>query len=49
MAEKMNDFFLYPESGMIFTANETQNCGVYFLPSIGHAPTQFEYVESYTD
>jgi len=45
----INDFALYPNSGMIFTACEEEKLGAYFIPSIGQAPRWCSYIENITE
>ena len=33
-----NDCVIIPDSGLLVTASEDSKCGLYFVPSLGHAP-----------
>jgi hypothetical protein len=33
-----NDCKILPNSGLLVTASEDSKCGLYFIPSLGHAP-----------
>jgi len=34
---------------LLLAANEHQKCGIYFIPSLGHAPKFCEFVENFTE
>lgn len=46
---KTNDLKLFPDSGLILTANEHPKCGAFFIPSLGHAPNFCSFVENFTE
>ncbi|VDO35699.1 unnamed protein product [Haemonchus placei] len=45
----LNDFCRYPESGLIFMANEAPRMLQFFIPSIGTAPKWCSYLEALTE
>eukprot|EP00345_Euplotes_harpa_P011689 CAMPEP_0168335636 /NCGR_PEP_ID=MMETSP0213-20121227/11033_1 /TAXON_ID=151035 /ORGANISM="Euplotes harpa, Strain FSP1.4" /LENGTH=328 /DNA_ID=CAMNT_0008340613 /DNA_START=687 /DNA_END=1669 /DNA_ORIENTATION=+ len=45
----INDFSLYKNSGMVFTACEEEKLGSYFIPNIGNAPKWCSYIENMTE
>jgi ribosome biogenesis protein ENP2 len=45
----INDFAMYQNSGMIFTAWEEEKLGAYFIPSLGQAPKWCHYIENLTE
>mmetsp|Transcript_24421 Transcript_24421/g.53070 ORF Transcript_24421/g.53070 Transcript_24421/m.53070 type:complete len:529 (-) Transcript_24421:62-1648(-) len=45
----INHLTFHPNSGMFFTANDTQRVGVYFVPSIGLAPAWCSFLDSMTE
>lgn len=47
--KEVNDFALFKNSGMVFTACEEEKLGAYFLPSIGAAPKWCSYIENMTE
>ena len=47
--KEVNDFAIYRNSGMIFTACEEEKMGAYFLPSLGPAPKWWGYIENMTE
>jgi ribosome biogenesis protein ENP2 len=47
--KEVNDFALYKNSGMVFTACEEEKLGAYFLPSMGTAPKWCSYIENMTE
>ncbi|KAF1745249.1 hypothetical protein MXB_4160 [Myxobolus squamalis] len=47
--DPINDFCVYPNSGLIFFANESPNSGIYFVPSLGSAPKFCSYLDNLTE
>uniref|UniRef100_A0A915DZY0 Nucleolar protein 10 n=1 Tax=Ditylenchus dipsaci TaxID=166011 RepID=A0A915DZY0_9BILA len=45
----MNDFARFPNSGLLFFANDTTKLFQYFVPSLGAAPKWCSYLESITE
>ncbi|XGW25731.1 hypothetical protein V3C99_006829 [Haemonchus contortus] len=45
----LNDFCRYPDSGLIFMANEAPRMLQFFIPSIGTAPKWCSYLEALTE
>ncbi|PIO54908.1 hypothetical protein TELCIR_23717, partial [Teladorsagia circumcincta] len=45
----LNDFCRYPDSGLIFMANEAPRMQQFFIPSIGTAPKWCSYLEALTE
>ena len=45
----VNDVALYPGSGMLFAALETERLGAYFLPSLGPAPRWCHFLDAMTE
>ncbi|VDP61488.1 unnamed protein product, partial [Heligmosomoides polygyrus] len=45
----LNDFCRYPESGLIFLANEAPRMQQYFVPALGTAPKWCSYLEAITE
>ena len=45
----INDVAIYPDSGMIFAALETERLGAYFLPSLGPAPRWCHFLDNITE
>lgn len=45
----VNDVCLYPNSGMLFTANETQKMDVYYIPALGPAPRWCSFLDNLTE
>ena len=45
----VNDVAVFPASGMIFAALETERLGAYFLPSLGPAPKWCHFLDSITE
>jgi ribosome biogenesis protein ENP2 len=48
-AADVNDVALYPDSGMIFAALETERLGAYFVPSLGPAPRWCHFLDNITE
>uniref|UniRef100_A0A7S3F079 Nucleolar protein 10 n=1 Tax=Haptolina ericina TaxID=156174 RepID=A0A7S3F079_9EUKA len=48
-AADINDVALYPDSGMIFLALETERLGAYFTPSLGPAPRWCHFLDNLTE
>ena len=47
--KNINDFTLYKNSGMVFTAWEEEKLGAFFIPTIGQAPKWWSYIENMTE
>jgi ribosome biogenesis protein ENP2 len=47
--KEINDFAVYKDSGLVFTAGEQEKIGSYFIPSIGTAPKWCSYIENMTE
>ncbi|XP_038599380.1 nucleolar protein 10 [Tachyglossus aculeatus] len=45
----INDVCLYPNSGMLLTANETPKMGVYYIPVLGPAPRWCSFLDNLTE
>jgi hypothetical protein len=45
----VNDVALFPNSGMIFAALETERLGAYFVPSLGPAPRWCHFLDAMTE
>nr|DBA25774.1 TPA: hypothetical protein GDO54_010123 [Pyxicephalus adspersus] len=45
----VNDVCLYPNSGMLFTANETPKMNVYYIPALGPAPRWCSFLDNLTE
>uniref|UniRef100_A0A8D2DFD3 Nucleolar protein 10 n=1 Tax=Sciurus vulgaris TaxID=55149 RepID=A0A8D2DFD3_SCIVU len=45
----LNDVCLYPNSGMLFTANETPKMGIYYIPVLGPAPRWCSFLDNLTE
>ncbi|KAM5164367.1 nucleolar protein 10 [Mantella aurantiaca] len=45
----VNDVCLYPNSGMLFTANEAPKMNVYYIPSLGPAPKWCSFLDNLTE
>ena len=45
----VNDVCLFPGSGMIFAALETERLGAYFLPTLGPAPRWCHFLDALTE
>lgn len=45
----LTDFCLYPNSGLLFMANEAPRMLQYFIPSVGTAPKWCSYLETITE
>ncbi|KAG8445645.1 hypothetical protein GDO86_010431 [Hymenochirus boettgeri] len=45
----VNDVCLYPNSGMLFTANETPKMNVYYIPALGPAPKWCSFLDNLTE
>lgn len=45
----INKIACFDQSGLILAANEHSKCGIFFLPSLGHAPKFCEFVENFTE
>ena len=48
-AADVNDVAVYPETGMIFAALETERLGAYFVPSLGPAPRWCHFLDNMTE
>jgi len=46
---KLNNLVMFPNSGMIFLANEAPKILVYYLPSLGSAPRWCSFLDSLTE
>ncbi|KAI1732694.1 hypothetical protein Ddc_01577 [Ditylenchus destructor] len=46
---QLNDFCRYPNSGLLYFANDTTKLFQYFIPSLGPAPKWCSYLESITE
>ena len=44
-----NDLVLYPNSGLMFLANEQPKMQVFYVPSIGPAPKWAKYLDNITE
>ncbi|KII68389.1 Nucleolar protein 10 [Thelohanellus kitauei] len=47
--DPINDFCIFPNSGLVFFANDSPHSGIYFVPSIGMAPKWCSYLDNLTD
>uniref|UniRef100_A0A7N5KKN1 Nucleolar protein 10 n=1 Tax=Ailuropoda melanoleuca TaxID=9646 RepID=A0A7N5KKN1_AILME len=45
----INDVCLYPNSGMLLTANETPKMGIYYIPVLGPAPRWCSFLDNLTE
>ncbi|KAM4770798.1 nucleolar protein 10 [Rhinophrynus dorsalis] len=45
----VNDVCLYPNSGMLFTANEAPKMNVYYIPALGPAPRWCSFLDNLTE
>ncbi|XP_025209940.1 nucleolar protein 10 isoform X3 [Theropithecus gelada] len=45
----LNDVCLYPNSGMLLTANETPKMGIYYIPVLGPAPRWCSFLDNLTE
>lgn len=45
----INDMHIYPDSGLIFLANEASSMTGYFIPSLGPAPRWCRFLENMTE
>ncbi|KAM9316404.1 nucleolar protein 10 [Gastrophryne carolinensis] len=45
----VNDVCLYPNSGMLFTANEAPKMNVYYVPALGPAPRWCSFLDNLTE
>ncbi|KAL7988055.1 hypothetical protein Chor_006974 [Crotalus horridus] len=45
----INDVCLYPNSGMLFTANETPKMNIYYIPVLGPAPKWCSFLDNLTE
>ncbi|XP_018415062.1 PREDICTED: nucleolar protein 10 isoform X4 [Nanorana parkeri] len=45
----VNDVCLYPNSGMLFTANEAPKMNVYYIPALGPAPKWCSFLDNLTE
>lgn len=45
----LNQIIPFYDSGLFLAANEYQKCGVFFIPSLGHAPKFCEFIENFTE
>ncbi|XP_068928366.1 nucleolar protein 10 isoform X1 [Petaurus breviceps papuanus] len=45
----INDVCLYPDSGMLLTANETPKMGIYYIPVLGPAPRWCSFLDNLTE
>ncbi|XP_064151100.1 nucleolar protein 10-like isoform X1 [Loxodonta africana] len=45
----ISDVCLYPNSGMLFTANETPKMGIYYIPVLGPAPRWCSFLDNLTE
>ncbi|XP_006898274.1 PREDICTED: nucleolar protein 10-like isoform X3 [Elephantulus edwardii] len=45
----INDVCLYPNSGMLFTGNETPKMGIYYIPVLGPAPRWCSFLDNLTE
>eukprot|EP00920_Eleutheroschizon_duboscqi_P044117 GHVT01105107.1.p1 GENE.GHVT01105107.1~~GHVT01105107.1.p1 ORF type:complete len:634 (+),score=166.98 GHVT01105107.1:233-2134(+) len=49
VAARINDFCFFPLSGLLFVPCELKRIGVYFLPSVGVAPSWCSFLDSLTE
>ncbi|XP_053565657.1 nucleolar protein 10 [Bombina bombina] len=45
----VNDVCIYPNSGMLFTANEAPKMNVYYIPALGPAPKWCSFLDNLTE
>uniref|UniRef100_A0A8D2BPJ9 Nucleolar protein 10 n=1 Tax=Sus scrofa TaxID=9823 RepID=A0A8D2BPJ9_PIG len=45
----INDVCLYPNSGMLLTANESPKMGIYYIPVLGPAPRWCSFLDNLTE
>uniref|UniRef100_A0A8C2LRQ4 Nucleolar protein 10 n=1 Tax=Cricetulus griseus TaxID=10029 RepID=A0A8C2LRQ4_CRIGR len=45
----LNDVCLYPNSGMLLTANEAPKMGIYYIPVLGPAPRWCSFLDNLTE
>ncbi|XP_030054726.1 LOW QUALITY PROTEIN: nucleolar protein 10 [Microcaecilia unicolor] len=45
----LNDVCLYPNSGMLFTANEAPKMSIYYIPALGPAPRWCSFLDNLTE
>uniref|UniRef100_A0A8C5QF64 Nucleolar protein 10 n=1 Tax=Leptobrachium leishanense TaxID=445787 RepID=A0A8C5QF64_9ANUR len=45
----VNDVCVYPDSGMLFTANEAPKMNVYYIPALGPAPKWCSFLDNLTE
>ncbi|KAM5263359.1 nucleolar protein 10 isoform 3-T3 [Ctenodactylus gundi] len=45
----LNDVCLYPDSGMLLTANEAPKMGIYYIPVLGPAPRWCSFLDNLTE
>ncbi|CAH2246123.1 nucleolar 10 [Pelobates cultripes] len=45
----VNDVCIYPDSGMLFTANEAPKMNVYYIPALGPAPKWCSFLDNLTE
>nr|XP_020652270.1 nucleolar protein 10 [Pogona vitticeps] len=45
----INDVCLYPDSGMLFTANEAPKMSIYYIPVLGPAPKWCSFLDNLTE
>uniref|UniRef100_F7G6T0 Nucleolar protein 10 n=1 Tax=Monodelphis domestica TaxID=13616 RepID=F7G6T0_MONDO len=45
----INDVCLYPDSGMLLTANENPKMGIYYIPVLGPAPRWCSFLDNLTE
>ena len=48
-AADINDVAIYPGSGLIFAALETEKLGAYFIPALGPAPRWCHFIDGLTE
>ncbi|XP_069742395.1 nucleolar protein 10 [Narcine bancroftii] len=49
LKHEINDFCLYPNSGMLFLANESPKINTFYVPSLGPAPRWCSFLDNLTE